>query len=71
MFGKKLPDETRQKMSKAKRNQKNVKGYSFSKASEKYVSQISVADKKIHLGYFNTPEEASEAYQKAKLIYHI
>lgn len=70
-FGKNRSDETRQKMSKAKRNQKNVKGYSFRKASGKYMSQIRVADKKIYLGSFNTPGEASEAYQKAKLIYHV
>ena len=71
MFGKNRSDETRQKMSKAKRNQKDVKGYYFHKGSEKYISQILVGLKRINLGSFDTPGEASEAYQKARLIYFV
>ena len=71
MFGKNRSDETRQKMSKAKRNQKNVKGYSFHKATKKYKANITVESKGIHLGLFDTPGEASEAYQKARLLYFV
>ena len=71
MFGKNRSDETRQKMSKAKRNQKDVKGYYFHKGSKKYISQILVGLKRNYLGSFDTPGEAADAYQKAKLIYHV
>jgi hypothetical protein len=70
-FGKTRSEETRQKISLGCRNRKGVKGYSFHKAKKKYRAQIKVGRKQINLGYFNTPEEASQAYQQAKLIYHI
>jgi hypothetical protein len=38
-------------------------GVSFYKRSKKYVATIRIKGKKIHLGYFLTPEEASQAYQ--------
>ena len=64
-------DESKQKMSLHKRNKKGVKGYYFNKAFKKWVAKIEINKKVIHLGLFDTPGEASEAYQKAKLIYHV
>jgi hypothetical protein len=69
--GRKLSEEHIHKMSLAQRNKKNVKGYSFHKATKKYKASITVESKGIHLGLFNTPSEASEAYQKARLIYFV
>ena len=51
-------------------NKKAVKGYCKG-YKHKYQAQISVNFKQIHLGCFNTKEEAHVAYKKAKLIYHI
>jgi len=69
--GKIISEETKQKMIVAKRNKKDVKGYFFNKSSKKYKSKIKVRGKIIYLGAFDTPEEASEAYQKARLIYFV
>lgn len=43
-------------------NKSGYRGVSMNKASGKWVSQISVESKKIHLGYYDTAEEASEAF---------
>jgi hypothetical protein len=45
-------------------------GVSYYKASGKWLAKIKIGGKRKQLGYFNTPEEASEAYLKAKAIYH-
>jgi hypothetical protein len=71
MFGKTHSEETKQKMSEAHRNKKGVKGYYFNKPSKKWLANIQINKKQIHLGLFDTPGEAAEAYQKAKLIYHV
>ena len=71
MFGKTHSEETKQKMSEAQRNKKGVKGYYFNKPSKKWLAHIKINKKTIHLGLFDTPEEASEAYQKARLIYFV
>ena len=47
------------------------KGYYYNKNERKYKSQIMSNGKSIHLGYFDTEEEAREAYLKAKEVYHI
>ena len=47
------------------------KGYSFNKASGKHRARIRLNGKSVHIGYFNTPEEAREAYLKKKEILHI
>ena len=49
---------------------KDVRGYSFSKKSNKWRSAIVVNTKKVNLGCFVTEEEAHEAYIKAKRKYH-
>ena len=46
------------------------KGYSWRKKDKKWRAQISLKNKSIHLGNFNTEEEARNAYLKAKEIYH-
>jgi plasmid stability protein len=71
MFGKKRSEKTRQKISIIQKNREGVKGYSFHKASKKYEAGISVRGKRIYLGLFDTPEEASQAYQQARLIYFV
>jgi hypothetical protein len=48
-----------------------VKGYSFDKSSQKWKAKIQVNNKPIYLGYYNTEEEAREAYLTAKRKYHL
>ena len=55
-------------------NQQNMfnqgaKGYRWK--DNKWYSQIKLNGKQIYLGRFNTEQEASQAYQNAKLIYHV
>ena len=49
----------------------NAKGYSFHKYSKKWQAEIRVNYKAICLGYFNTEDEAQQAYLEAKEKYHI
>ena len=51
-------------------NRTKAKGYYFNKNIEKYQAQIYLNNKNIHLGLFNTTEDARQAYLNAKLIYH-
>jgi hypothetical protein len=51
-------------------NRKTAKGYHWNKKAQKYAAQIRINNKAIHLGLYNTEEEASQAYLKAKEIYH-
>ena len=55
------------------RNSKNTSGYKgvhWYKRDKKWQAQIKLNGKKIHLGYFSTPEEAHAAYCKAALELH-
>jgi hypothetical protein len=70
-FGKPRSEETKQNMSEAHRNRKGVKGYYFDKTSKTYISRILVGVNRIKIGTFDTPEEASQAYQQARLIYFV
>ena len=46
------------------------KGYSWRKATKKYRAYITVNGVQKHLGCFDTPEEARDAYLDAKHTYH-
>jgi hypothetical protein len=70
-LGKTRSKEARQKMSEGSKCRKGVKGYYFHNASKKWRAQIKVRGKAIYLGAFDTPEEASKAYQQARLIYFV
>lgn len=47
-----------------------AKGYHYNKATGKFHSEIKAYGEKIHLGGFDTEEEAKKAYLKAKKKYH-
>jgi len=49
----------------------DAKGYYWNKRDKKWKAHIGLNGKQIHLGYFDTEQQASQAYQNAKLIYHI
>jgi hypothetical protein len=51
-------------------NRKSVKGYSWSKQANKWWAKIIVNNKLIHIGYYNTEEEAHNAYLLAKKEHH-
>ena len=51
-------------------NRKNPKGFYWHNTNKKYLAQIKLNGKKIHLGYFHTAEEAHNSYLKAKEHYH-
>jgi hypothetical protein len=56
-----------------KKNSNNSTGYlgvSYFKTHNKFHAQIEVDKKTIHLGFYNSPEEAHKEYLKAKLIFH-
>jgi len=50
---------------------REAKGYYFNKRENKFRAYISLNGKNIHLGYFNTAEEARAAYLEAKERLHI
>jgi len=52
-------------------NRTKAKGYYYYKKLNKYHAQIKIDNRRIHLGYFQTEEEARAAYKAAKLIYHV
>ena len=53
-----------------KNNTSGFKGVSFFKRNGKWKSTICVNSNKKHLGYFDNPEEAHQAYCKASDKYH-
>lgn len=55
---------------KYRNNVTGFKGVSYQKITRKYRSLITINRKQIHLGYYNTPEEAHEAYKQAAIKYH-
>ena len=53
-----------------KNNSSGLKGVSYHKRIGKYSSKITVRYEQKHLGYFDCPEDAHEAYKKAADKYH-
>lgn len=51
-------------------NNTKAKGFYFHKGRNKFRSRIKVDGVDIHLGYFNTENEARKSYLDAKKIYH-
>lgn len=51
-------------------NRHNAKGYQ-ERLNGKFMARITINKKTIHLGYFDTEEEARNAYLEAKQKYHI
>lgn len=56
--------------SKPSHNTSGFKGVSQYKGQEKWSAQIGHMGRLIHLGYFDTPELASEAYKRAATVLH-
>lgn len=55
---------------KTKLNKTGYKGVRMKEKSKKYEATIAVNKKWLHLGYFNTPQEAARAYNSAAQKYH-
>ena len=56
--------------SQNQQNRPSAKGYTWLKKSQKYMAYIKINNKQIHLGLYDTAEEAREAYLNAKAKYH-
>ena len=64
------PKENKYNQGKNKNNKSGYKGVCFDKQLNKYKAYININDKSKHLGYYETAEEASKAYEtKAKEIH--
>ena len=50
---------------------RNGKGYCYNKRSKKYQAYIAANNKQIHLGCYDTPKDARQAYLNAKQQYHV
>ncbi len=55
--------QNQQNTDKKSNNKSGYKGVAYEKIAKKWRAQISIKGKRIHIGYFNTPEEASIAYK--------
>lgn len=62
--------ENNSNVSLRKDNLTGFKGVSWSKLNNRWIAQCQVTKRKYHLGLFDTPEEASVAYQAFAKEYH-
>lgn len=53
-----------------KHNTSGYKGVYLTRNKKRWIAEIRSDKKKIHIGTFDTPEEAHEAYKAAALLYH-
>jgi HNH endonuclease/AP2 domain len=51
-------------------NKSGYKGARWHKTNKRWCAEIRYMKKKMHLGYYTTPEEASEAYKKKAIEIH-
>lgn len=64
------PEQNKFNKGKYRRNSSGFKGVSWHKRQKKWTAQIQVNKNKIHIGSFDTPEEAHRAYCDAAQKYH-
>lgn len=64
------PGGTQQNTGRPRTNTSGYKGVTWNKSKRKYIAQISVNNKRIHLGHFDDPAEAFEHYKMAVREYH-
>lgn len=64
------PTQNQRNKSICKNNTSGFKGVSWHKNRNKWSCTIRIGVKKIYLGYFNTKEDAAEAYNLAAEKYH-
>lgn len=62
--------ENNRNKSAQKNNTSGFKGVSWHSGKMKWRAQIAVYGKNSHMGYFDTPEEAHEAYSSASIRLH-
>lgn len=62
--------ENKRNRGKTRKNSSGIKGVYWQKQISRWYSRIMVDNEDIYLGTFDTPEQASEAYNKAALKYH-
>lgn len=64
------PSENKRNTKVYKNNKSGFKGVFWGKSAKSWVARIGVSGSQIHLGKFNSPEEAHAAYCKASKMYH-
>lgn len=64
------PAQNQYNRNKAKNNTSGFKGVTWSKFHNKWVAQIKINKKHIHIGYFNDIQSAAKAYNQAALDLH-
>ena len=63
-------DNAQNRTKPLKNNSSGLLGAYFFKRANKFMSSITVGGKQIHLGYFDSAEDAHAAYKQAKAKYH-